>query len=41
MIIGVDRLLDMARTAVNVSGDTMIACLVAGIESLLNRYVKQ
>ena len=37
MIIGVDRLLDMARTAVNVSGDTMIACLVAGSEGLLNK----
>ncbi len=37
MIIGVDRLLDMARTAVNVSGDAMIACLVAGSEDLLDR----
>ena len=37
MIIGVDRLLDMARTAVNVSGDTMIACLVAGSEGLLDK----
>ncbi|HAG62366.1 MAG: dicarboxylate/amino acid:cation symporter [Legionellales bacterium] len=36
MIIGVDRLLDMARTAVNVSGDAMIACLVAGSEGQLD-----
>ena len=37
MIIGVDRLLDMARTAVNVSGDAMIACLVAGSEGQLDQ----
>jgi Na+/H+-dicarboxylate symporter len=28
MIIGVDRLLDMVRTSVNISGDSMVACLV-------------
>jgi Na+/H+-dicarboxylate symporter len=28
LIIGVDRLLDMARTAVNISGDAMIACII-------------
>ena len=37
MIIGVDRLLDMVRTAVNVSGDAMIACLVAGSEGMLEK----
>ena len=37
MIIGVDRVLDMVRTAVNVSGDAMIACLVAASEGTLNR----
>ena len=29
MIMGVDRLLDMSRTAVNVSGDAVISCIVA------------
>jgi len=28
MIIGVDRLLDMTRTAVNVAGDCAVACVV-------------
>lgn len=32
LIIGVDRLLDMARTAVNISGDSMIACIVGKSE---------
>ena len=39
MIIGVDRLLDMARTAVNVTGDSMIACLVAGSEGQLDKDI--
>lgn len=29
LIIGVDRLLDMVRTAVNVIGDSMVSCVVA------------
>ncbi|MEC8169588.1 MAG: dicarboxylate/amino acid:cation symporter, partial [Pseudomonadota bacterium] len=29
LIIGVDRLLDMLRTSVNVCGDSMIACLIS------------
>jgi Na+/H+-dicarboxylate symporter len=32
LIIGVDRLLDMARTAVNVSGDATVTCIVARSE---------
>ncbi len=32
LIIGVDRLLDMLRTAVNVSGDAVISCIVARSE---------
>jgi len=32
LIIGVDRLLDMARTAVNVSGDATVSCIVAKSE---------
>ena len=39
MIIGIDRLLDMARTAVNISGDAMIACMVASSEKLLDKAV--
>jgi Na+/H+-dicarboxylate symporter len=33
LIIGVDRLLDMARTAVNVTGDAVVTCIVARLES--------
>ncbi|HEX6998924.1 MAG TPA: dicarboxylate/amino acid:cation symporter [Gammaproteobacteria bacterium] len=36
LIIGVDRLLDMLRTAVNVLGDCMVACLVARSERTLD-----
>lgn len=36
LIIGVDRLLDMTRTAVNVTGDCTVACIVAKSESQLN-----
>jgi len=32
LIIGVDRLLDMVRTAVNVTGDSTVSCLVAKSE---------
>jgi Na+/H+-dicarboxylate symporter len=32
MILGVDRVLDMARTAVNVAGDATVACVVARSE---------
>ncbi len=32
LIIGVDRLLDMARTAVNITGDSAITCIVARSE---------
>jgi Na+/H+-dicarboxylate symporter len=36
LIIGVDRLLDMTRTAVNVCGDAMVSCVVAKSEDELN-----
>lgn len=36
LIIGVDRLLDMTRTAVNVTGDCMVSCVVAKSENELN-----
>ena len=32
LVYGVDRLLDMARTAVNVVGDLVIAVCVGGME---------
>lgn len=37
IIIGVDRLLDMMRTAVNVAGDAMVSTIVAQGENLLDR----
>jgi Na+/H+-dicarboxylate symporter len=39
LIIGVDRLLDMLRTAVNVSGDAMVACIIAKSEGQLNESI--
>ena len=33
LIIGVDRLLDMLRTAVNVTGDATVSCIVAKSEN--------
>ena len=32
LIIGVDRLLDMTRTSVNVTGDAMVSCIVGKSE---------
>jgi len=37
LIIGVDRVLDMIRTAVNVSGDSMVSLVVAKGEGLWNK----
>lgn len=39
IIIGVDRLLDMTRTAVNVTGDCMVTCVVAQSEGQLDEDV--
>ncbi|MGS0496696.1 dicarboxylate/amino acid:cation symporter [Pseudoalteromonas mariniglutinosa] len=39
IIIGVDRLLDMTRTAVNVTGDCMVTCVVAKSEGQLDEDV--
>ena len=36
LLLGVDRLLDMMRTSVNVSGDTCISCVVAQSEKLID-----
>ena len=37
LIVGVDRLLDMMRTAVNVTGDAAITCVVANYENALDK----
>lgn len=39
LIIGVDRLLDMVRTAVNVTGDATVSVIVASGENQLDRAV--
>jgi Na+/H+-dicarboxylate symporter len=36
LLLGVDRLLDMMRTSVNVSGDICISCIVASSENKIN-----
>lgn len=39
LIIGIDRLLDMTRTVVNVTGDCTVACIVAKSEKELDEAV--
>lgn len=39
LILGVDRLLDMTRTAVNVTGDAVVSCIVAKSEGMLRKDV--
>ena len=39
LLLGVDRLLDMMRTSVNVSGDLCISCLIASSEKKINEKV--
>ena len=39
LIIGVDRLLDMVRTAVNITGDCMVSSVVAKGEGLFNTEI--
>jgi Na+/H+-dicarboxylate symporter len=39
LIIGIDRLLDMMRTAVNVCGDSAVTCLVARTEGKIDTDV--
>jgi Na+/H+-dicarboxylate symporter len=39
IILAVDRILDMIRTSVNVTGDATVACIVAHSESLLNKEI--
>ena len=39
--LGIDRLLDMTRTAVNVTGDAAISCVVASSEKKINYNYKE
>ena len=39
LLLGVDRLLDMMRTSVNVSGDLCISCIVANSENRINHEI--
>ena len=39
LILGVDRLLDMVRTAVNVTGDAAVTCIVARSEQAINEQI--
>ena len=39
LILGVDRLLDMMRTVVNVTGDAVVSCVVAKKEGILDEQV--
>lgn len=39
LIMGIDRILDMARTAVNITGDAMCTAIVASQEGTLDREV--
>lgn len=39
MILGIDRLLDMTRTAVNITGDSAVTCIVAKSQNQLDEAV--
>jgi len=39
IILAVDRILDMIRTSVNVTGDAAVACVVANSEELLDKNI--
>jgi len=39
IVAGIDRILDMARTTINVTGDAMVSCLVAKSEGELDQTV--
>jgi len=39
LILGIDRLLDMMRTAVNVAGDATVSCVIAKSEGLLDQEI--
>ena len=39
LILGVDRILDMVRTAVNITGDAVVTCTVAHSEGALDQAI--
>ena len=39
LILGVDRLLDMLRTAVNITGDATVTCIVAHGENEIDKQI--
>ena len=39
MIFGIDRIIDMLRTAVNVAGDGTVTCVVARSEGALDKTI--
>ncbi len=39
LILGVDRILDMVRTAVNITGDATVTCIVARSEQTINEQI--
>ncbi len=39
LILGVDRVLDMVRTAVNITGDAVVTCTVARSEGALDQSI--
>jgi len=39
IILAVDRILDMIRTSVNITGDATVACVVARSENSFNKEV--
>jgi Na+/H+-dicarboxylate symporter len=39
LIIGIDRILDMVRTAVNVTGDMVVSCIVAKFENQFDEKI--
>lgn len=39
LIMGIDRILDMMRTAVNITGDAVCTTIIADQEKVLNREV--
>jgi Na+/H+-dicarboxylate symporter len=41
LILGVDRILDMVRTAVNITGDAAVTCIVARSEKTIDDQIFQ
>ena len=41
LILGVDRILDMVRTTINITGDATVTCIVARSEGAINDDIFQ